>query len=338
MSASKFNFIVGIGRSGTTLLMSMLNSHPTIQATPEVNFFNFFYNSWKNKTSFSESDFSAIAAYVESFDAKRKISGFSWDMDLFRDKIHKSQQINFRIIYHAFYSCFSYSNSHKIVSHNFDKNPINTLMLQEIIDTLPDSKFIYLVRDSRANYLSRKEKAKNRPANIYLDPQRWRIYNELAWKVIEKNKSRFFILKYEDLVTEPEQKIRELAEFFNFDYDPSIFKFHENVKNTSFKKVVEDPMKIQQKDFVKYEKLSKPINTDRLDVWKEKLSENEIQICSEICGEIASKFGYDIKTEYSKVYSFAYMKGLFLAKLNYYKNFGIYKAPLWLKLSRIKSR
>lgn len=42
MSNPSLNFIVGIGRSGTTLLMSMLNAHPKLQATPEVNFFVFF--------------------------------------------------------------------------------------------------------------------------------------------------------------------------------------------------------------------------------------------------------------------------------------------------------
>ncbi|MBK6986694.1 MAG: sulfotransferase [Bacteroidetes bacterium] len=159
MHESGFNFIVGIGRSGTTLLMS-INSHPSIQATPEVNFFNFFYHSWKDKTNFSESDFLAIEVYVKSFDKKKKVTGFSWDMNLFKDKILKARKIDFQIIYSIFYSCFSYSNSHKIISHNFDKNPINTLMLQEIIDTLPNAKFICLVRDPGVNYLSRKEKAK----------------------------------------------------------------------------------------------------------------------------------------------------------------------------------
>jgi len=335
MHESGFNFIVGIGRSGTTLLMSMLNAHPSIQATPEVNFFNFFYHSWKNKTNFSESDFLAIEVYVKSFDKKKKVTGFSWDMNLFKDKILKARKIDFQIIYSIFYSCFSYSNSYKVISHNFDKNPINTLMLQEIIDTLPNAKFIYLVRDPRANYLSRKEKAKKRPANIYLDPQRWRIYNESAWSVIERNKDRFFILKYEDLVTKPEQKIKELAQFFNFEYHPSIFQFHENVKNTSFKEVIENPLETEKKDFVKYEKLSKPINTDRLDVWKEKLSENEIQICSGICAGIANKFGYDIDVQNYKTDSIGYFKGLCRAKINYHKNMSIFKAPLKLKLMRI---
>ena len=32
-------FIVGVGRSGTTLLQSMLNSHPEICFTPETHFF-----------------------------------------------------------------------------------------------------------------------------------------------------------------------------------------------------------------------------------------------------------------------------------------------------------
>src|SRR6187402_3486265 len=127
MNESGFNFIVGIGRSGTTLLMSMLNAHPAIQATPEVNFFVFFYNSWKNKKSFSEKDFETVEAYVGLFKRRKHASGFDWSMDLFKDNIRKSEKINFPIIYQCFYRAFIYAETVKNITHNFDKNPINTL-------------------------------------------------------------------------------------------------------------------------------------------------------------------------------------------------------------------
>lgn len=336
MKDCKFNFIVGIGRSGTTLLMSMLNSHPKLQATPEVNFFNFFNSSWKNKTSFTDNDLKDINIYFEAFKNRKQASGFSWDIEQFKKNINGFTEINFNKIYNAFYLSFAYNNIVKEITHNFDKNPINTLFLKDIASEFPDSKFILLVRDPRANYLSRKEKNKKRKANIYLDTQRWKIYNEKAWETYSKFPDRFYILKYEDLVSNPETKIKELAQFFDFEYHNDILNFHQNIKENSLKQVVENPILSQPQAITKYEKLSKPINTERMEAWKEKLTEEEIEICSFICGDIASELGYNIEAKSCNINKWAFLKGIISAKIDYYKNITLYLFPLKYKLKRIK--
>lgn len=336
MKPIKYNFIVGIGRSGTTLLMSMLNAHPLLQGTPEVNFFNFFYNSWKNKNSFHEKDFNDLDVYIEGLRARNQSSGFSWDGPAFRKKIESLKEINFKKIYDAFYASFVYNNTSKDITHNFDKNPINTLFLADLIKTFPDAKFIFLVRDPRANFLSRKEKFKKRRADIYLDTQRWKLYNEKAWSVIKNQPSRFFILKYEDLVTNPEIKLKELSDFFGFAFDEKILNFHEEVKQVSLKNVEEGANENDPKLLLKYEKLSKPINTDRLNAWREKLTEDETNICAKICAGTAKHFGYNIDRKPVSINFFKYYKGLAKAKADYIKNLLLYYAPLSIKISRVK--
>ncbi|MES2762988.1 MAG: sulfotransferase, partial [Bacteroidota bacterium] len=260
MNESGFNFIVGIGRSGTTLLMSMLNAHPTIQATPEVNFFVFFYNSWKNKKTFSEKDFETVDAYVQLFKRRKHASGFDWSLDLFKEHIKGSENINFATIYQCFYRAFIYAGTIKNITHNFDKNPINTLFLNEIIEQLPNSKFVFLVRDPRANYLSRKEKVNFRKSNLYADSHRWAMYNQSIFLLMEKHKDKFYVLKYEDLVSDPAFYLSELSRFFEFNNDDAMLNFHKLVKENSLKKVIDDSSNVHEKAKEKYEKLSRPIN------------------------------------------------------------------------------
>ncbi|MES2515230.1 MAG: sulfotransferase [Bacteroidota bacterium] len=335
MNESGFNFIVGIGRSGTTLLMSMLNAHPSIQSTPEVNFYVFFYNAWKNKTTFVESDFEKVERYVQIFKRRKHSSGFDWSMDLFREHIKKHNAINFAVIYRCFYRSFVYAGVVKEVTHNFDKNPINTLFLDDIVNALPDAKFVYLVRDPRANYLSRKEKTKARPADIYLDPQRWALYNEAAIKVVEKYKDRFLILKYEDLVSDPESCLNKLAAFFNFKYDQNMLNFHSDVKEINLKNAINKPVASHPQAKEKYEKLSRPVNTDRLQVWKSRLTQQEIDVVSFIC-RIAEKLNYDVIKNRPSLNLFKFYKGRWLAKLNLFKEKVIYRLPLDIKLKLAK--
>ncbi|MES2131772.1 MAG: sulfotransferase [Bacteroidota bacterium] len=336
MNTPVFNFIVGIGRSGTTLLMSMLNSHPELQATPEVNFFVFFYGSWKHKTDFTEADFVKVEFYMSKYDDRKQVSGFEWKTELFRENIRNSPEINFEIIYKCFYESFVYAGAPKAISHNFDKNPINTLFLQDIIDILPNSKFIFLVRDPRANFLSRKEKLKKRKADIYLDTKRWTHYNAAALTVIEKNRDKFYILKYEDLVTDPKAELQKLATFFNFPYDESMLNFHTKVKENSLKKVYEKSVRDYPQAKDKFEKLSRPVNTDRLDIWKSKLNKQEIGIVSDIC-RIAEKFGYDMSADKPKLSTIQFCKGTLLARLDIIKSKLTCMLPVNVKLTIMKS-
>jgi len=331
MSESGFNFIVGIGRSGTTLLMSMLNAHPTIQATPEVNFFVFFHSSWKNKTKFTESDFKKVDAYVQMFKRRKHASGFDWKMDVFRKEIQSAATINFAIIYQCFYKAFVYAGKPKLITHSFDKNPINTLFLDDIITHFPNSKFVFLIRDPRANYLSRKEKVNFRKPNIYADSYRWAFYNKNSIELIEKHKDRFYVLRYEDLVSDAKMELNKISEFFGFPNDESMLNFHLNVKENSLNQVMNGTISVQEKAKTKFEKLSRPINTDRLEVWKQKLSKEEIELNSAICS-VANYFGYSITDSKPKHDLLKYYRGIYLAKREILLNKIMYRIPISIKL------
>jgi hypothetical protein len=61
------HYIIGIGRSGTTLLSKLLNQHKNCLVTLETDFVIFFYHSFKDKTIFSKNDFELIANYFNLF-------------------------------------------------------------------------------------------------------------------------------------------------------------------------------------------------------------------------------------------------------------------------------
>ena len=61
----KIAFIVGMGRSGTTLLTNMLNSNPEIIACPENEFVIHSYNSFYQKDF---NDEKVIDAFIDMFD------------------------------------------------------------------------------------------------------------------------------------------------------------------------------------------------------------------------------------------------------------------------------
>lgn len=141
-------------------------------------------------------------------------------------------------------------------------------------------------------------------------------------------------MKYEDLDLRPQECLQEIAIFFNFPYDDCMLNFHVNVAENNVKRINENIENIQPKAIDKYEKLSRPVNTERLSVWEQKLTKEEIEICSSIC---RSSDYFNYKTDiYNASYNwFDICKGYYKAKIEIIKNKLIYRIPLSIKLKLI---
>ena len=324
---NKFHFIVGIGRSGTTLLMSMLNAHPAIQATPEINFFNFFSAQWESRKHFSEADKKRVMQFVLRY-KNHNFSGFGFDLGHFEEM----ESSSFNALYKNFYSSFTYGGERKQSRFFFDKNPINSLYLERIIRLFPDSKFVFLLRDPRAGYLSRKQKINFRSTNIYFNAYRWFLYNQEVLKYVTLYPEKFFILRYEDLVSDTEHEMRRMATFFHFDYDERMLRFHENVTKNSLQKAAGEK---QERALTKYSDLSKPVNTSRMNAWEHELNAEEIHIIDTITSRLASAFGYEKHAAATGTFSrLKALKGRIKARTGILKDKVQSTLPLRVKLSR----
>lgn len=302
---NKFNFIVGIGRSGTTLLMSMLNAHPQVQATPEINFFNFFVKQWSSRTRFGRSEIGLIREFVMRYQ-HHNFSGFSFDFDAFEKQHHEG----FADLYRNFYRNFLYGGQQKHAAFFFDKNPINTFYLADIIRLMPEARFVFLVRDPRASYLSRRQKKGKHPQGMRAIAYRWLLYNQEVMRVMEKYPEKFLLLRYEDLVASPEAELKRMAAFFGFPYDEQMLRFHENVSANSFRKVAESST--DERKQVKYLDLSRPVTTERSQAWRHELTATEIAEIDAITGTVAERLGYQTVGQGKPV---AWRFQLFRAKL-----------------------
>lgn len=328
---NKFHFIVGIGRSGTTLLMSMLNAHPAIQATPEINFFNFFSAQWESKKHFSEADKKLVMQFVLRY-KNHNFSGFGFDLGHFEEMESQS----FSMLYKNFYSSFTYGGERKESRFFFDKNPINSLYLERIIRLFPESKFVFLLRDPRAGYLSRKQKVNFRSTNIYFNAYRWLLYNQEVLKFATLYPEKFFMLRYEDLVSDTESEMRRMAAFFGFAYDERMMRFHENVTKNSFEKAASEK---QERAFTKYSDLSKPVNTSRMNAWEAELHAEEIHIIDTITSRLSSAFGYEKHAGAEGTFSnMKALKGRIKARAGILKDKIQSTLPLKLKLSRRRKK
>jgi hypothetical protein len=108
----------------------------------------------------------------------------------------------------------------------------------------------------------------------------------LFLKLNRRYPDKYYILRYEDLVSKQEETFRSLCEFLAVAYDPSVFEFHRKKEET-----VDTYGNFIYEKF--HENLMKPISTGRMNTWQNVLTEQETKTADMIAGKYADQLGYE---------------------------------------------
>jgi hypothetical protein len=220
-----------------------------------------------------------------------------------------------------------------------DKNPSNTLYVNKISQCIPSAQYIWVVRDFRANVLSRKQNTDLKSGNVAFYAQRWVLFNKIAKKFSQHNKKNVCFLRYEDFVKQNDTETKKLFEFLNVSVE-------EVLNNNKIHAIRPDDFEIapliKERIHKHYQNWNKPLNDSRLDSWKEHLSENEIRICDAICGDLGSDLGYSVHFQLNLLQrlwiKIRYAIPILKARIDVSKDLLIFYASAALKLNRLKRR
>jgi hypothetical protein len=334
---SQVHYIIGIGRSGTSLLMSILGSHREILTPPE-NYFNvFFYHAYAKKTYFSPHDIQLIQRFNEAFHRLQPPVGFEYDIP--HTLLERGFEGTYSALCENIYSCYrqvAFPNK----KHNYiiDKNPSNTLFLKSIQKLQPEAKYILMVRDYRANILSRKESVHLLPPSVMFNAVRWSLFTKLALRFKDKYPDRVQILRYEDLINAPEEQLDSVFQFLSIKPETSE-DLKEQERSAYLKYKSDSQTSHSARAQKKYEDLAKPIFKDRVEKWKESLTSAEIELADFICHREASACGYLPETIHQKIplfIKFILLTSRFKVLFSYLKDQLTYYLPISFKVKRFE--
>ncbi len=304
-----FFFILGRPRSGTTLLKTLFDAHPNVKIPPELPIFLPLYQKFKHVKTWNRENILSFVDHVFQPNVfnNRRLENLKIDRALFTaDLLNLEnnctiQDLLIKLNEHSF-SVFP-KQGIKLVG---DKNPVYSIYMKRLIKIFPKAWFVCIIRDYRDNYVSLKnlQEVRLEAPVLTLQIARWVYVTKLFLACQDKFPDRFYVIKYEDLVTKPEESFRDLCAFLSIPYAPEVFDFYK--KKDDLLKTFPNPM-IERI----HKSLMDPVNTGRMDLWKRQLTDLEVQIADQIAGRTADMMGYSRKT---KNFSLAvYMKSLPMA-------------------------
>jgi hypothetical protein len=268
---------VGCGRSGTTLFRNIFDSHPDLAVTHEAHFVG------------------PMAKRMSKYRAGNGIDLNRFLDDLYRDSNFRRQGISrvelrpameavaladFADAVRAVFAQYAALNGKTMYG---DKTPGSISYIAKIGSIFPETKFVHIVRDGRAVSLSYLERPEWGPKTMAEAAIHWKSRVSRGRRGgVEVGPSRYYEVKYEDMVTDPEKTTKEVCAFLNLRFDPAMLRYYEGAD--SFIASTRDPDA--------FKNLTRPVTGD-LRNWRDEISDSDLHLFESIAGDTLRDLNYE---------------------------------------------
>jgi len=238
-------FLVAARRSGTTLLRLMLSSHPDLH----------WERGWEFATSLIDKDGKPPSYKI--------LQNLTMKLGVEAIAIDESEDLMsvYRNILTSYFNKQCQSESKNVFGATIH---INYHLIRHVF---PNSKFIHLVRDPRDVAFSAVKLGWD--STFWSAAKRWRCAEE-EWETLKLHvhPSSRVELRFEDLVSNPEEELAKLCEFIGISYTSHLFDYTKNSKYG-----YPDPSLAER--------------------WREKISSHDAALVESRAGELLDRGGYE---------------------------------------------
>ncbi|RPI35098.1 MAG: sulfotransferase [Chloroflexota bacterium] len=252
-------FIVGLGRTGSTLTRSILNCSPEVGIGGESHYFRDLprlgsrsSRSFRSKLARAgnlKTDAGARAVVAMIFGKHPRHDNF-WNLTakgVDRAEFLNNLLASDRSERALFDLAMAYHAGGKPVRG--EKTPAHIYFVPELLEWFPNSKVIHTFRDPRAIFMSRKKKAEKKNLSFFSRVVRklglvfelisslhlitnWLRVARLHRQYQQRFPNRYILSHYEDLVCDPAGSLRDLCAFLEIEFSEAMLE--QSVVNSSF--------------------------------------------------------------------------------------------------------
>lgn len=215
MTADGPVFVVGAPRSGTTLILTMLNRHPDIALCGETYF---GYYVLDREAAFGDlSDTVARARAIDAYLATRRAQSLGLDLVALRERLLRDAT-DCGAMFLALMRFHAESCGKTVFG---DKTPHHALAAAELAARFPGARVVHIVRDPRDVVASLRRMPWGQ-GSVRSDAALWAACVRGAERCA--GSPRFLRVRYEDVVARPEDEMARLVGFLGVPPDPRILE------------------------------------------------------------------------------------------------------------------
>ena len=280
-------FVVGVPRSGTTLLRLMLDAHPQLCIPPETYFVPELLAACKPGQA-EPQDVLAILT------ASRRWSDFKLDPQAVRDRLPAQGPVGGAEAVRAFYGAYAHRAGK---SRWGDKTPVYLKHMQRIDKALAEAHFVHIIRDGRDVALSVTGLMFG-PDSVEEAARRWKRKVTRA-RARAARLDHYLEVRYEDLVLTPDATLRQVCEFIDLPWHPHMLDYHhdaaERMQAIARSRVRPGRASIPAGYGPRIHALtSEPPSENRVGRWRREMSAEDRSTYERVAGDVLAALGYEL--------------------------------------------
>ena len=272
-------FIVGVHRSGTTLLRYMLGSHSRIYIPPESDFIpNFFLHDPAGELS-DEEVAHLLRTIFERYRFVKEWKGDQPDPTDFAERLPDRTPAS---VLNALYGTYAEQYG---AERWGDKTPIYASYIDLIHDIFPSAQFLHIIRDGRDAALSMLDKYEHDEfhVDIFFAARNWVRRIRSAQRAGARiGPDLYYELRYENLIENPEGELPAVCSFLGESYEPGMIEYHRAARerippNSHF-----------------FSNVRNPLSRQRVGRWRQEMSEADQRLVQRVAGKLLAELGYTL--------------------------------------------
>ena len=258
----QFDFIIGAPRSGTTCLHAMIAEHPDIAATPQVE-----------QTFFSRYLVNLVREWeFELF----HIEQGNWIQGL--PYLWTKEEFNLFVKYFFEKVYLKIFEKKPDATHVLDKHPDYSHHIDLIKRTIPNAKFVHVIRDGRdvvVSMISATKRIGFGAGNIEAVSDAWKRHVQNAMKAKVYGEKHYLEIRYEELIEHGKLSLPKVFDFCELDYTNELINSinDKTIYSSSNPNITHSERKMNI-------------------IWKNKLSLKQKYIFNNIAGDLLVELGY----------------------------------------------
>ena len=164
-----------------------------------------------------------------------------------------------------------------------NKFPPYSLFLPELHAVLPAAKCLFVVRDYRDNIVSYMKVPYEASGSVAFYAYRWEWYNRRVLSFMNTYPDSTMLVKYEELVRDPDRILRDVCSFLDVPYDEGMHDFHNRESRYE-----------QQGTRLQTLGGLRPIDEASLERYKSQMTPDDVALAESICGKTGTDHGIRI--------------------------------------------
>jgi LPS sulfotransferase NodH len=266
--------VLGVRRSGTTLLRVMLDRHSSLAIPDESYFIPQLADRHRRPID--------VEAFVDDLRRLPTLREWDVDVDAVRARLRDGMVPGDAIA--AVYETYAAARGKRRWG---DKTPMYMQRLPLLERLFPTALYVHVIRDGRDSALSFASMPEGIVTRTWAHPQdaagfacQWRTEVTAARKLGARVGARYLEVRYEALVAEPEQAVRKICAHAKIPYEPAMLDYAAHVDVTA------QPHQ---------QSLTKP-PTPGLRNWRTEMREADVRAFEAVAGDLLAALGYETRS------------------------------------------